>query len=775
MTIGGCWSTMTSEKVLVCVIHFGGALVQNNDGSNSYTGGEAHLLDVDRNMTLDQFRSEIAEMCNSDASTLSFRYPLPTNKQTLITISNDKDLRRMVDFQHQSPEVYVLATEAPPPKVNVPKANASKANASKANASKANAPKANAPKANSAPNTNVSSRAATPKKNVSHALVPSKRKASEDPSNAVSGSAILPVSTDDSLKRPAIFGENTIIGVGQLFKDAHEFRDALRKYAIDKRFAYEFVKNDGSRVTAKCKAEGCQWRIHASKISRTKIFKIKTINGEHTCQGDSRAESYLSPTKHLVASLIKEKLRNSPDYKTKEIVNDIQRDYGLKINYMQAWRGKEFAREQLLGKDVDSLKELSQYCEKVLETNPGSRAILATVIEGQFHRLFIAFHACLHGFEQGCRPLLFLHSASLKLKHQGVLLAATSIDGDDGVFPVAFAIVEQETYDTWQWFLVELKNVLSARSLTFVSDGLKGLKEVVPEIFINSEHAFCLSYLAEKLKKEMKGSWSEAMEDALADLVYTAARARENDEFLACIESIRSILPEAAVWMMGIEPGQWANVFFKGSWYSQITSDIVECFDNWISKVDDLPVLKLVDALRRRVMELIYARRELSNQWQTRLTPKSEARLQREMDYARSLSVTVFSGTKFKVIDDHVNVVDLDICECTCRNWKLTGLPCRHVIVSLNCIGRDVYDYCERYLTADSYRLAYSEPINPILDVDIVVNSTPGITRYRMPSRPGECRPKKKRDELQPNGKRPFHCSRCKGLGHNRATCKMPI
>lgn len=104
------------EKPLVCVVHLGGSLVSDKDGSLSYTGGEAHLTDVDRETTFERFKSEIAEMYGGEISGLAFKYALPSNKRTLITISNDKDLRRMVDINrnNSSPEIYVLAKGSGP-------------------------------------------------------------------------------------------------------------------------------------------------------------------------------------------------------------------------------------------------------------------------------------------------------------------------------------------------------------------------------------------------------------------------------------------------------------------------------------------------------------------------------------------------------------------------------------------------------------------------------------------------------------------------------------
>ena len=57
----------------------------------------------------------------------------------------------------------------------------------------------------------------------------------------------------------------------------------------------------------------------------------------------------------------------------------------------------------------------------------------------------------------------------------GVLLAALSLDGNCGLFPIAVAIVELENGDSWGWFLHLLCSIISdfSRLLTVMSDGQK--------------------------------------------------------------------------------------------------------------------------------------------------------------------------------------------------------------------------------------------------------------------------------------------------------------
>lgn len=103
----------TETKRVIAICQSGGEFVVNKDGSLSYNGGDAYAIDIDQQTSLDDFKSEIAEMFNSNASTMTIKYFLPGNKKTLITISKDKDLQRMVNFLHDadSVDVFVISEE----------------------------------------------------------------------------------------------------------------------------------------------------------------------------------------------------------------------------------------------------------------------------------------------------------------------------------------------------------------------------------------------------------------------------------------------------------------------------------------------------------------------------------------------------------------------------------------------------------------------------------------------------------------------------------------
>ncbi|CAL9178687.1 unnamed protein product [Musa hybrid cultivar] len=707
---------------ILAICQSGGGFVTNNDGTLSYSGGEAHAIDVDSEMSLYDLKSEISSMFNINAELFSIKYFLPRNKRTLITISNDKDLRRMVNFNANSDttDIYIL-------------------------------------------------------KKAENRII---RSVVAD-SGMLTDANTTSLDTLDEAKRRRLCTDwnSMITGIGQVFSSPKAFRDALHKYAIANSFMYRFIKNDRSRVTAECTIEGCPWRIHASRSSAKQEFMIKKINDTHTCGKELSKESRRLASQRWVASIIKDKLRETPNYKPMDIANDLQREYGLSLNYSQAWRGKFIAKKELHNSHEEACNQLPWFCERIIETNPGSVATLQTSDDSRF-RFFVAFHASLYGFEHGCRPLLFLDDLSLKANKQWKFLVATAVDGENDIYPVAFSVVDSETRENWHWFLVQLKSAFTlSRVITFVSSCQYGLEEELSKVFEDSFHCYSEQCLVENLMTEMENTWTQEVKDKIVDQLRRAIYACKVDEFNESIENIRIQSKELAEWVLAMKPESWSDAFIKGSRHGHYSSGATEKFNSWVLTRYEPSVLQIIDILRCKLMELMFSRRESSNTWTEALVPSANQKVQEEMIKARSLGVICSAGSVFEVSDESTKIVNTETRECTCRRWQVTGLPCVHALAVLEQTNQCIYDYCSKYFSTGCYRLAYSLSINPIPDVGrpVCTNLFHAASTWPPRTRRLAGRPKEKPVEPRIVIKRAVHCSKCQGLGHNKQTCKAQI
>ncbi|KAL0436457.1 UNVERIFIED_CONTAM: hypothetical protein Sradi_0353600 [Sesamum radiatum] len=114
--------------------------------------------------------------------------------------------------------------------------------------------------------------------------------------------------------------KNLNLVVGMKFENAAQFRVVLRDWCIRNGIDLEFLRNEAKRVTAKCKVQGCEWRIHASPIQGGPTFQIKTIKGEHTC-----ARTYVNRLANAsyIAKRIENAIRDHPTIPVQQLKNRI--------------------------------------------------------------------------------------------------------------------------------------------------------------------------------------------------------------------------------------------------------------------------------------------------------------------------------------------------------------------------------------------------------------------------------------------------------------------
>lgn len=94
----------------------------------------------------------------------------------------------------------------------------------------------------------------------------------------------------------------------------------------------------------------------------------------------------------------------------------------------------------------------------------------------RFKRLYCCLGPLKDGFRSGCKPLLGLDGCHLRGAFRGILLNAVAIDPNDGMYPVAWAQVEAENNQSWDWFLGLLKDdlgIVNDAAFTFISDKQK--------------------------------------------------------------------------------------------------------------------------------------------------------------------------------------------------------------------------------------------------------------------------------------------------------------
>ncbi|KAF8389226.1 hypothetical protein HHK36_025919 [Tetracentron sinense] len=456
-------------------------------------------------------------------------------------------------------------------------------------------------------------------------------------------------------------GRKVSLEVGMLFGNVTEFREALRDYVIQEGFEIVKDKNEKTRVTVHCSAEGCLWRIHASPLPDGVTYKIKTFLFEHTYDG---------------------------------IRSEIRETYEIEPSNMQLYRARVKARDEIEGNHDKSYGKLPIYAEMVRETNSDSLVKIqydriSLSVNPTFKRFFICFEAMKSGFLEGCRPFIGLDGCHLKGPYGGVLLAAIALDGNNGLFPVAFAVVEGETKESWSFFLYYLRTINGTtthqRPLCFMTDRQKGVVEAINEITPEATHRVC-SY--------------------------------NNRVFTFAMDKMKRDKKEGYEWLMEIPMHSWSRHAFDPRVRSEhVTNNMTESFNQWVGDLRGKPILTLVDSIRVKLMSSIHRRYEKACAWESLVTPKIRRKLD-AIKHDSRMGVVVFAGNEeYEVIEGFTTfVVNLHDKSCICQAWEISGLPCKHAVACIQRKRANLEEYCDEYYSKETYLRAHGGIVHPIPD-----------------------------------------------------------
>lgn len=116
----------------------------------------------------------------------------------------------------------------------------------------------------------------------------------------------------------------------------------------------------------------------------------------------------------------------------------------------------------------------------------------------KFKRIYICLEALKVGWKARCRKVICLDGCHLKGVQKGQLLAVVGVDGNNGMYPIAYAMVEKENKDSWMWFLEFLMadlEIYSNNHYAFMSNKQKGLEQTIATLFPQAEHRHCVMHL----------------------------------------------------------------------------------------------------------------------------------------------------------------------------------------------------------------------------------------------------------------------------------------
>nr|GEV95282.1 pentatricopeptide repeat-containing protein [Tanacetum cinerariifolium] len=346
--------------------------------------------------------------------------------------------------------------------------------------------------------------------------------------------------------------------LGDKLINAEQFRECLTFYALANGFSLWFYKSCKNKMIAKCgqreekikdPSKGkhrsykkfpsnnadksiCPWRCYGKMLKTENSFRVISLVDTHTCVRNFNYGKLVNYK--LLSKNFRDKIRSNPRIRLHEIDELVMKKYKCIVSPTEYRATKAWALNEGANKFQDHYRLLRSYGKALHESNEGSTIKIDVIVNPYAKTYFDRFY----------------------IPNFGELLTAVGRDGNNHIFPVAWAVVTIGNKDNWSWFLELLADDLKISNcfgLTLMLDQHKRLIEAVKEVM---------------------------------PLNIGTSKASYPQLFTKIMQKIKLVNPRAHEYLIKKDPKSWSRAFFQeGINCEAVENGFRECFNSVLFEV----------------------------------------------------------------------------------------------------------------------------------------------------------------------------------------------
>ncbi|XP_047949571.1 uncharacterized protein LOC125195467 [Salvia hispanica] len=449
----------------------------------------------------------------------------------------------------------------------------------------------------------------------------------------------------------------------------------------------------------------------------------------------------------MIALCIRHQIQEDVSFKASNIKTYIHERFNVVISYKKAWYARRKALENVFGGWEESFRQLPSYMLELQSQNPGTivewkhNELLSHGCKKVFSYVFWAFGAAIHAF-QLAQPVLTIDATHLRGRFKGKLLVACGVDANKKCLPIAYAVVDEETGDSWTWFL----------------------------------------------KHKCKGPIVKSM-------VWALGATTQERKYKRRRRALHEESPDVIRQLNRAEKENWSLCYDDGLRWGVTSTYMSECYNNVLRGVREFPIRALIDLTFWRTVKWWAQKKTKIQHTEGRLTPWARDKLAENDGKGQKHHISVLDRglghyqirsqawlEDGKPKGNNVQKVQFEDSKCTCGKWQTWRVPCSYACAVARDRGIAMFELISTKYHKSTWEAQYSSPhpwdaprhedywAKPRWKLDI----TP---EQLLPRKRGRGRKKRipnqmdVREEDEP--KAPRRCRNCGQEGHDRRNCSV--
>lgn len=199
------------------------------------------------------------------------------------------------------------------------------------------------------------------------------------------------------------------------------------------------------------------------------------------------------------------------------------------------------------------------------------------------------------------------------------------------------------------------------RQLTFICDRQKGNIGALPLEFPQTHVRHCARHILANVK-------SKHLRVKFSGPFWATTKVTNKTDFNATMEVIKSIDIGAYETLWKIHPKFWLRHAFDQICKPDHTiNNMTECFNGWLRDQRKLPIIHLLEFIRKKLIKKLVSKRRKAIEWQINVNQKKKKKMALVMNMGRNCVIMSANDSMFKVDDKWKNfIVDLATRQCDC-------------------------------------------------------------------------------------------------------------
>ncbi|XP_071695248.1 uncharacterized protein [Rutidosis leptorrhynchoides] len=381
--------------------------------------------------------------------------------------------------------------------------------------------------------------------------------------------------------------------------------------------------------------------------------------------------------------------------------------------------------------------------------------------------------------------MICIDGTHLKGSYKGKLLTAVAKNANNQLLPIAFALVDEESNESWVWFLQMLQeNVIGNEKLCVISDRHPCILPAMGGQTYGWEHRYCLRHICSNLL----GKYTKVK--SLKHLCWIVGSTTNQILYKNAFRALKQASVEAWQYLQDADVGKW--IVYRDSQrsrWSNTTRNISESLNNVFRHARMMPIKACIEytfdytrehfydqsrearlcnsPLSKKMFNVFNEREKRPQRYKTTCYHEQQGIYKVHSTYQRSGE----GGTDY--------TVEFKKKRCSCGIWQHQRLPCSHAISICSHLNEDINKQIGKKYTTPTWREQYSDHFNPLRDagywthIEWKIMADPSrLIKHR-----GRKQSKRMKNQMDEREKQKPKCGICRVEGHNRNTCpttRMP-